>query len=282
MTANPPDGAYIDYTLKAAPKAALTLEIVDAGGAVVRRYSSDDQPPAADPEKMETAPEWRKLPVTLSAAPGMHRFVWSLRQAAPVALAEDNKFADGVWVPPGRYTVALTVDGQRLTQPLTVKPDPRVTLPDTAYAQQFEMARQIEQERVRVVGATHAVTKLQAELAKQREQTPALAHDIDALVDQLHTLAGTRASSNPHNGWAFPPHSVRSLRWVGETLDKLEHAVDESDNAPSPDARAGLTRVKPLTDATLAAWASWQAHELPAFNAKLKGSGHEPIVVKQD
>jgi photosystem II stability/assembly factor-like uncharacterized protein len=282
MAANPPDGAYIDYTLKAAPKAALTLEIVDAGGAVVRRYSSDDQPPAADPEKMETAPEWRKLPVTLSAAPGMHRFVWSLRQAAPVALAEDNKFADGVWVPPGRYTVALTVDGQRLTQPLTVKPDPRVTLPDTAYAQQFEMARQIEQERVRVVGATHAVTKLQAELAKQREQTPALAHDIDALVDQLHTLAGTRASSNPHNGWAFPPHSVRSLRWVGETLDKLEHAVDESDNAPSPDARAGLTRVKPLTDATLAAWASWQAHELPAFNAKLKGSGHEPIVVKQD
>jgi hypothetical protein len=135
---------------------------------------------------------------------------------------------------------------------------------------------------MRVGGAMRAVATLQAELAKQREQTPALAHDIDALVDQLHTLAGTRASSNPHNGWAFPPHSVRSLRWVGETLDKLEHAVDESDNAPSPDARAGLTRVKPLTDATLAAWASWQAHELPAFNAKLKGSGHEPIVVKQD
>jgi len=232
MAANPPDGAYIDYTLKAAPKAAVTLEIVDAGGAVVRRYSSDDQPPPADPAKMETAPEWRKLPITLSAAPGMHRFVWPLRHAAPAALAEGNKFADGVWAPPGHYTVALTVDGERLTQPLNVKPDPRVTLPDAVYAQQFDMARQIEQERVRVVGAMHAVTKLQVELAKQHEQTPALAHDIDALVEQLNTLAGTRASSNPHNGWAFPPRSARSLRWVSETLDKLEHAVDESDNAP--------------------------------------------------
>jgi hypothetical protein len=144
------------------------------------------------------------------------------------------------------------------------------------------MATQIEQERIRVVVATHAVTRLQVELEKQREQTPALAHDIDALVEQLHALAGTRASSNPHNGWAFPPRSVRSLRWLGETLDKLEHAVDESDNAPSPDARAGLAKIKPLTDATLAAWTSWQAHGLPAFNAKLKSGGHEPIVVKQD
>jgi hypothetical protein len=78
----------------------------------------------------------------------------------------------------------------------------------------------------------------------------------------------------------FPAQRAQSaLGW--RTLDKLEHAVDESDNAPSPDARAGLARIKPLTDATLAAWTSWQAHELPAFNAKLKGSG-EPIIVKQD
>jgi len=130
--------------------------------------------------------------------------------------------------------------------------------------------------------ADEAVAKLQAELAKQRELTPALAHDIDALVAQLHALAGTHASSNPHNSWAFPPRSVRSLRWVGETLDKLEHAVDESDNAPSADARAGLAKIRPLADATLAAWTSWQTHELPAFNAKLKGSGHEPIVVTPD
>jgi photosystem II stability/assembly factor-like uncharacterized protein len=282
MAPNPPDGAAIDYVLKAAPKGPVTLEVLDAGGAVLRRYSSKDQALAPDLTKIEIAPEWQKVPVTLSAASGMHRFVWPVRQAAQAALADGNKFADGVWAPPGRYTIALTVDGQRLTQALTVKPDPRVTLPDDAYAQQYALARQIEAERVRVAVATHAIDKLQGDLVKQRDQTPALARDIDASSAQLHALAGTRASPNPHNAWSFPPRSVRSLRYVAESLDKLEHAVDESDNAPSPDARAGVAKLKPLTDATLAAWESWQAKELPAFNAKLKSAGHEPLAIKPD
>ena len=282
MAANPPDGAYIDYALKAAPKSAVTLDILDGAGAVVRHYSSEDQPTAPDLAKLETAPEWHKTPIALSATPGMHRFVWPLRQAAPAALSEGDKFADGVWVPPGRYTVALTVDGQRLTQPLTVKPDPRITLSDDAYAQQFALARQIETERVRVAVAARGVAKLLGDLAKQREQTPALAHDIDAASRQLHALAGTRAAGNPRNAWSFPPGSVHSLRYVAESLDKLEHAVDASDNAPSPDARAGVTRIKPLTDSTLAAWTAWQERDLPVLNAKLKSAGHDPLVLKPD
>jgi photosystem II stability/assembly factor-like uncharacterized protein len=282
MAANPPDGAYIDYTLKAAPKAPITLEILDDAGVVVRRYSSEDQPKPADLAKLETAPEWRKLPVTLATTPGMHRFVWPIRYAAAPALADGNPFADGVWAPPGRYTVALTVDGQRLTKPLVIKPDPRVNLPADAYAQQFALARQIEQERTRIAIATQAVSKLQADIAKQREQVPALADDADALGAQLHALAGTRAASNPHNGWSFPPRNVQTLRYVAEALERFERAVDGSDNAPSPDARAGLTKTKPLADATLAAWSAWQAKELPAFNQKLQQAGREPVAVKQD
>jgi len=282
MAANPPDGAVIDYVLKAAPKSALTLEIVDAAGGVVRRYSSDDQPKPADLAKLDTAPEWQKQPVTLSTQAGMHRFVWPLRHAAPPALSEGNPYADGVWAPPGRYTVALTVDGQRLTQPLTVKPDPRVTLSDDAYAAQYALARRVEQQRERIGAALHAVAQLQADLVKLRDAAPSLARDIDAVDAQLHTLAGTRRAPNPHNAWAFPPGQVQSLRWVGEALDKLEHAVDDADAAPSADARAGATRLQPLTDAALAAWSAWQTKQLPAFNAKLKGAGREPLVVKSD
>jgi len=282
MAANPPDGAVIDYVLKAAPKSALTLQILDAAGGVVRRYSSDDQPKPADLAKLDTAPEWQKQPVTLSTQPGMHRFVWPLRHAAPPALSEGNPYADGVWAPPGRYTVALTVDGQRLTQPLTVKPDPRVTLSDDAYAAQYALARRVEQQRERISAALHAVAQLQADLVKLRDAAPSLARDIDAADTQLHTLAGTRRAPNPHNAWAFPPGQVQSLRWVGEALDKLEHAVDDADAAPSADARAGATRLQPLTDAALAAWSAWQTKQLPAFNAKLKGAGREPLVVKSD
>ena len=75
---------------------------------------------------------------------------------------------------------------------------------------------------------------------------------------------------------------MHSLRYVAESLDKLEHAVDASDNAPSPDARAGVTRIKPLTDSTLAAWTAWQEKDLPVLNAKLKSAGHDPLVLKPD
>ena len=37
---NPPEGALIDFYLKSAPGAAVTLDVLDAKGEVVRSYSS--------------------------------------------------------------------------------------------------------------------------------------------------------------------------------------------------------------------------------------------------
>jgi hypothetical protein len=279
MAPNPPDGAYIDYVLKTTPKAPVMLDILAADGSVVRHYSSDVKVAPADAVKLEIAPEWKSIPITLSVTPGMHRFVWPLRQAAPAVLAEENPFADGVWAPPGQYTVALTVDGQRLTQPLAVSPDPRVTLPADAYQQQFELAQRIERERVRVAAATHATRDVLVELAKLRNDAPPLARDIDIASAQLHALAGTRASANSHNAWAFPPASVQSLRYVAEALDKLERAVDGADAAPSADARAGFETVRPLAGAAVAAWSNWQRQQLPALNAKLEQAGRKPLEI---
>ena len=286
---NPPDGAYIDYVLNTTPKAPITLEILDADGNLVRSYSSAPPPAVPDLSRIGHAPEWTSMPVALSTAPGMHRFVWPLRRAAPPALAHDDQsgmngqFADGVWVPPGRYKVVLTVDGHRWEQPLPVGADPRVTLSANAYAEQYALARKIEQERERVAVAAQAVDKLQTGLAERRKDADArLARVIDAASEQLHVLAGTSAAPNPHNAWSFPPRSVRTLRYVGDSLDTLEHAVDDSDNAPSPDVRAGVAKLKPLADAALAAWSAWQAKELPALNARLKRAGREPIIVKSE
>src|SRR5438093_7096642 len=145
--ANPPPGAVIDYVLGKPATTAVVLRILDAGGALVRRYSSDERPRAPDLAKIRVAPEWMTPPVGLTAAPGMHRFIWPVRYPAPPALAEGNAYADGVWAAPGRYTVELSVDGQRLTQPLTIAPDPRVSLPPAVYARQLVLARRVEAQR---------------------------------------------------------------------------------------------------------------------------------------
>src|SRR6185369_5900963 len=142
---NPPDGAIINYYLKANAATPLTLEILDGGGKVVRRYTSDDRPELGNEREMNIPTYWIRPPQRLSTDAGVQRFVWDLRYAPPPAerrvypisaIYRDTPSEPlGPEVLPGQYTVRLTVGGKAYTQPLTVKLDPRVTTPADGLAQ---------------------------------------------------------------------------------------------------------------------------------------------------
>ena len=134
LAENPPFGAVIDYYLKAPANGSVTLEIMDPAGDVIRRYSSDERPTPVDPNTLNIPAFWRPTPEPLSAASGMHRWVWDLRPTPPAATTQRGQGGGGggggfgfnrPTVLPGRYSVRLSVDGQTLTQPLIVEPDPR-------------------------------------------------------------------------------------------------------------------------------------------------------------
>ena len=131
---NPPEGVVVSYHL-AAKAQEVVLEALDARGRVVRRFASDD--PVEPPVEGRNIPDyWLRPPQRLSAAAGLHRFAWDLRETTPRAASFSYPIAAtpldtpreprGPWVLPGSYTLRLTVDGRVLTQPLTVKMDPRV------------------------------------------------------------------------------------------------------------------------------------------------------------
>jgi photosystem II stability/assembly factor-like uncharacterized protein len=132
---NPPDGAIIYYHLKAAANGPVTLEISNAAGSLVRRFSSADAAPTADPN-LNVPAYWVRPFQPLAATAGMHRFVWDLHAApagrggrgggCPIsAIYMDTPCTEGAWMPPGTYTVKLTVNGQSYERALVVKPDPR-------------------------------------------------------------------------------------------------------------------------------------------------------------
>ena len=79
---NPPDGAIINYWLKAGARAPVTLEIRDAAGRVVRRYSSEDATPPVTDEGNVPA-YWIRPPAVAGEDRGMHRFVWDLHYPPP-------------------------------------------------------------------------------------------------------------------------------------------------------------------------------------------------------
>ncbi len=80
---NAPNGAIVDYYLKAAAAGPVTIEILNAGGATIRRFSSADPVPTTDPNTLTVNAIWQRAQDPPSAAVGMHRFVWDLRPAPP-------------------------------------------------------------------------------------------------------------------------------------------------------------------------------------------------------
>jgi len=115
---NPPYGASINYWLKAAPAGDVTITIQQPNGQTVRtlrgtknagvnRISWDLRNEPTKESRMRVKPlyaDWVEVPPEGRAAPGLGRF--------------------SVLMPPGTYTVKLSVGGREFTQPLEVRKDP--------------------------------------------------------------------------------------------------------------------------------------------------------------
>ncbi len=148
---NPPNGAIVDYLLKA-PARSVTLAIYDARGALVRRYASNDRPPPPIPD-LDKPTYWEAPFQPLRTSSGMHRFVWDLHEAPPASITRDLPISavphrtpqvpQGALVPPGRYSVVLTVDGTTQRQPLTIAMDPRVRISTAQLRRQYVVAHRI-------------------------------------------------------------------------------------------------------------------------------------------
>lgn len=152
---NPPAGAILDYTLRAAPSQPIELAIYDANGKLVRQFSSAPLPESVRrPVKWPTVADyWMANPQPLPTQIGMNRFVWDLRYSPPPSVKHSYPMSaiphdtpagpEGALVVPGKYVVKLSVAGQTYTQPLTVRRDPRETAPASAFAAQLLLEQKV-------------------------------------------------------------------------------------------------------------------------------------------
>ncbi|HET7226328.1 MAG TPA: hypothetical protein VFK69_11515 [Candidatus Eisenbacteria bacterium] len=280
MAPNPPAGAAIDYALAAAARQPVTLEIRDAAGQLVRRYSSADSIAVQDPAHMRTAPQWIVPEPHLAATPGMHRFVWSL-QYAPVEVTpggRPRRGGDGAWAPPGDYAVTLTVNGTALHRTLSLAPDPRVKLDAADYRAEFELARRVETISARLAKASTAAGAMRKALTdRSRHASGALVDALDQFSARLTELSGDTPVANPANAFAFPPKHIESLRWLTDALGNLHQMVDGADAAPSPDTRVACDKLQAMTDASLVSWQRFATRDLDALNRRLQDGGLAPI-----
>ncbi|HEX7615751.1 MAG TPA: hypothetical protein VF554_10790, partial [Thermoanaerobaculia bacterium] len=232
-----------------------------------------------------TTPDWVVVPEALSAAAGMHRFVWDLRGALPKELESRSgsmRGANGPWAPPGRYTARLTAFGQTLTRPLVVVKDPRLpsTITDGDLVQQHELAREILAERVRVAAAQKQATDLRTQIAARRKDAPALVRDaLGVFAKAVTRAAGPPLVSAGDEDWDIEEIEPTTLRRLATSLAGLQSAVESADAAPTPDARTGFAERRKMVEEGLARWRDVVATERPRVDKALASAGLTPLKI---
>jgi photosystem II stability/assembly factor-like uncharacterized protein len=276
---NPPNGAPIDYVLPGSVTGPVVVTILDGGNQVVRRYSSTEHVPAPDPAKLAFAPEWVPATLVPGAAPGMQRFVWDLRYAAAAGASSKRKRPsnEGVWAPPGRYTVQLTVDGRDYRQPLVVKADPRVKVSQAGLQREFELARKVEAAQLQAAEALQGASKLVDSLDERLAKGGALHRQMADLLAQATNIAGRRAHADRVPFPAVPPLRADSLQALSADLNGLQSAVDGADADPSPDALSSYATLSRKLTETLAEWSRFEKSDIAKLNARLQAAGEHPI-----
>jgi hypothetical protein len=274
---NPPGGAVIYYFLKDAPKkdAEAKIEILDASGKVIRKYSSTEYEPLEEP----LDPDDKKPEKQLKPDAGLNRFVWDLRyeEARRVPgyyLWEYGSGARGPVAVPGHYQVRLTVGGKSQTADFDLKLDPRVKVSQADLDAQFNLLMETRDELSRVYDAVNQIQDVRGQLSGLKRRLPenAGAKNIIAAADDLEKkLVAVRDDilnldiSANEDSLAYPPQLDAKLAFLA--MD-----AGSADAAPTEAEQRQLEKLKRQSGELLAKWEDLQRRDLAAFQ-KLTAEG---------
>ncbi|MFI5092840.1 MAG: hypothetical protein ACHQIK_05305 [Candidatus Acidiferrales bacterium] len=278
---NPPTGAVLAYYLKENQTDTVKLEIFDAAGELVRRYSSGDEVQKTNPDEIDIPMYWIHDAEPPSAEAGMHRFVWDLRYAFAGPRRRSRRGGGGPLAVPGRYTVKLTAAGKTVSAPLVVKMDPRVKTSTADLERQFLLASKLAAG----VGEFSAAAQRADDLQKQvtaRNKDAAGSPELAAALDDLGKKVGAVAGSGPGGGYGFfgfsiPGKEPTTLRQVSTAYGALLGIVESADTAPTADATVASEKWEAAGKSTLARWEAIQTKELAKVNALLNKAHLEPL-----
>jgi hypothetical protein len=225
---NPSYGASINYYSKTAPKAEPSIKIVDADGQTVRTIRG-----------------------TRNA--GFNRVWWDLRteQSKEVRLRTSPAYAPEVrmnaegWrplpeggrmsllVPPGTYTVKLSVDGKEFSQPLTVLKDPNVAGNDGDIQKQTAMLFDLRKDLESVADMINQIELIRGQIESLRSllrgnaEVLRAADDLDKkLIDIEDNLIQRKFTGQGQDTVRFPPKLISKINY-------LAGGVNSGDFAPN-------------------------------------------------
>jgi len=290
---NPPDGAIIDYFLKQPVTGDIRLSIYDSQNNLVREYGN--VAPPIDPTPANVPSYWFAPPPVLSRNAGLNRFVWNLRYPPPKTLhygyygqrldyieytladhAIPGEFPreqpDGAYVLPGKYSVALTVNGHSYRQPLTVTLDPRVHASQADLVQQLQTAKSISAQMALSYDGYDQLRALRAAIADRQKSLapdPAKKDASDALKALDDQVA--EVENGKPNDFGIGP--------ANRELARLATMVESSDARPAAPLVDGVLLVCKALAKHVAEWRDLNENKIAPVNQLLGKYSLAPLPI---
>ncbi|HXZ18643.1 MAG TPA: hypothetical protein VEG63_01765, partial [Candidatus Acidoferrales bacterium] len=304
---NPPYGASINFYLKENLKEKETAKLTfkDAGGKTVReieckaaKTGTGGGEEAADEEDPD--PE----PTPCEAKAGINRFWWDLhgerstlmKLRTPPLYASDVPLGPEGWrkapafgrlslsIPPGAYTVTLTVGGQTFTQKLNVIKDPRTAGSEADIEAQLKVQTALWDE-VNKLGATvNQLESLRAQLSAfgkelgSDDASKAVHKSADELAEKLQSVEGQLLQLK------LTGRGQDDCRWAPMLLQKAAYLFYQLDGtadfAPTTQQTAVQQLLKEEGDKIQQEAEHLVATDVAAFNAMLREKGIANIIAK--
>ena len=267
---SPPAGAVIQYSLKEAPKDPITLEILDAQGKGVRKFSSKKSGEPTSPEE-EEFPQLAGPGESLPVEAGLNRFVWNMQSEPPVRVPGAVSWGgrlSGALVVPGTYQLKLTVGGKTYASTVEIRKDPRVAASEADLEKQAELAARIRnsvneghQAVNQIRGVRSQLDALQKRLGGGEKSKPileaaeALSKKMSAVEEKI-IQPKSKSNEDPLN---YPIQTA-------EQLVALQGTVESADTAPTQQSYDVYVGLANRLNAQLVAWHDLQSKELAALN----------------
>jgi photosystem II stability/assembly factor-like uncharacterized protein len=271
----------LNFTLKAAPKDSVTVEVLDRSGAVIR---------------------------TLRAAgrAGLNRITWDLRYDGPKQVElrttppdnpriwDEPRFKDkttrpishwgiqgpqrnGPLVLPGAYTVRVTAGGRTATRPLTVLRDPWIPTTDAEMAASHAIQLRIRDAITATAGIVNRIEVLRKQIEDQLvtpvDGTAGALRELDRKLLDVELRLVSRTELHSDDKWFVEPYRVYlNLVWLaGEVGTGAGDVAGGAEFRPTDAERATLAEQERELAAAQAMFDELLRTTLPAFNRAMAG-----------
>ena len=269
---NHPGGVMIHYFVKDTTKAEVSMEILETGGKLIKKYA--------------TKPDKKAKDETLKLKPGSNRFVWNMRYPDAESFDGLIMWAGSVTGPkavPGMYKARLTVNGKSQETDFEILKDPRTSGTVSDIKEQFDFLIGVRNklsetnQAVKKIRTTREQINRVTEPMKGKDDMKEITDMAKSILDDMKRIEEALYQTKNKSGQDPLNYPVR----LNNKLAAVGGEADGSDFKPTSQVKAVHQEITGKIDGQLQMLNKIFTDRIPKFNDLVKQKQINPVSIPE-